>query len=130
MPPGGTWDTVRFVLFETGPAGLLFPQRVCAGDLSAGLVRSGFALLKDRAGEEGWRPLVWTRANGCQRGAERAALEACERAVVREEPAGFRRLVTGTIAPHAGAYPGGKWVEHITVRLNSIESALDLVVSS
>jgi hypothetical protein len=123
-------DTLRFVLFEARPAGLVFPQLVRASDLSASQVRSGLAALKDQAAEKGWPTLIWTRADGYQLGAERAALEAYERAVIREKLTEFRRLITGTVAPHAAAHPGDKWVRHIVAQLNSIESTLDLVVSS
>ncbi|MFF1419252.1 RacP protein [Streptomyces sp. NPDC058280] len=123
-------DTVRFVLFEARPAGLLFHQLVRASDLSPSQVRSGIAALKDQAAEKGWPPLIWTRADGYRLGAERAELEACERAVVSEKLTQFRRFITGTVAPHASAHPGDKWVKHIVAQLNSIESTLDLIASS
>ncbi|GAA2326013.1 hypothetical protein GCM10010246_04280 [Streptomyces cuspidosporus] len=74
-------DTLRFVLFEARPAGLLFPQLTHASGLSPSQVRSGLAALRDIIAENGWPPLIWTRADGYQLGAERAALEAYERAV-------------------------------------------------
>ncbi|MGW2690193.1 RacP protein [Streptomyces sp. NPDC001414] len=123
-------DTLRFVLFEARPAGLEFPQLVRASDLSPSQVRSGLAALKDQATEKGWPPLTWNRATGYQLGAERDVLEAYERAVVREKLTEFRRLITGTVAPHAAAHPGDKWVKHIVAQLNSIESTLDLINSS
>jgi hypothetical protein len=123
-------DTLRFVLFEARPAGLEFPQLVRASDLSPSQVRSGLAALKDQAAEKGWPPLTWSRQTGYQLGAERAVLEAYERAVVREKLTEFRRFITGTVAPHAAAHPGDKWVKHITAQLNSIESTLDLINSS
>ncbi|MFD8258643.1 RacP protein [Streptomyces griseoluteus] len=123
-------DTLRFVLFEARPAGLEFPQLVRASDLSPSQVRSGLAALKDEAAERGWPPLTWNRATGYQLGAERAVLEAYERAVVREKLTEFRRFITGTVAPHAAAHPGDKWVKHIVAQLNSIESTLDLIASS
>ncbi|WP_369228614.1 RacP protein (plasmid) [Streptomyces sp. R39] len=123
-------DTLRFVLFEARPAGLEFPQLVRASDLSPSQVRSGLAALKDQAAEKGWPPLTWNRATGYQLGAERAVLEAYERAVVREKLTEFRRFITGTVAPHAAAHPGDKWVKHIVAQLNSIESTLDLINSS
>ncbi|MFJ9034456.1 RacP protein [Streptomyces sp. NPDC102274] len=119
-------DTLRFVLFEARPAGLLFPQLVRASGLSTSQVRAGFACLRDIIAENGWPPLIWTRADGYLLGAEQAALQAYERAVLTE----FRRFLTGTVAPHAAAHPGDKWVKHIIAQLNSIESTLDLVVSS
>ncbi|MEU5397299.1 RacP protein [Streptomyces tibetensis] len=123
-------DTLRFVLFEARPASLEFPQLVRASGLSPSQVRSGLAALKDQAAEKGWPPLTWTRATGYQLGAERAVLEAYERAVVREKLTEFRRFITGTVAPHAAAHPGDKWVKHIVAQLNSIESTLDLIASS
>ncbi|WP_326654990.1 RacP protein [Streptomyces sp. NBC_01750] len=123
-------DTLRFVLFEARPAGLEFHQLVRASDLSASQVRSGLAALKDQAAEKGWPPLTRTRQAGYQLGAERPVLEAYERAVVREKLTEFRRFITGTVAPHAAAHPGDKWVKHIVAQLNSIESTLDLINSS
>ncbi len=123
-------DTLRFVLFEARPAGLLFPQLTRASELSPSQVRSGLAALRDIIAENGWPPLIWTRADGYQLGAERAALEAYERAVLAEKLTEFRRFITGTVAPHAAAHPGDKWVRHIVAQLNSIESTLDLVVSA
>lgn len=123
-------DTLRFVLFEARPAGLLFQQLVRASGLSPSQVRAGLACLRDIIAENGWPPLIWTRADGYQLGAERAALEAYERAVLIEKLTEFRRFITGTVAPHAAAHPGDKWVRHIVAQLNSIESTLDLVVSS
>nr|WTB12142.1 RacP protein [Streptomyces antimycoticus] len=123
-------DTLRFVLFEARPAGLLFPQLTRASDLSPSQVRAGLACLRDIIAENGWPPLIWTRADGYQLGAEPAALQAYERAVLTEKLTEFRRFITGTVAPHAAAHPGDKWIKHITAQLNSIESTLDLVVSS
>lgn len=123
-------DTLRFVLFEARPAGLLFQQLVRASGLSPSQVRAGLACLRDIIAENGWPPLIWTRADGYQLGAERAALQAYERAVLIEKLTEFRRFITGTVAPHAAAHPGDKWVRHIVAQLNSIESTLDLVVSA
>jgi hypothetical protein len=123
-------DTLRFVLFEARPAGLLFPQLVRASELSPSQVRAGLACLRDIIAENGWPPLIWTRADGYQLGADRAALEAYERAVLAEKLTEFRRFITGTVAPHAAAHPRDKWIKHIIAQLNSIESTLDLVVSA
>ncbi|ONK09570.1 hypothetical protein STBA_02700 [Streptomyces sp. MP131-18] len=69
-------------------------------------------------------------ANGYQLGADQAALEVYERAVLAEKLTAFRRFITGTIAPHAAAHLGDKWIRHIVAQLNSIESTLDLITSS
>ncbi|MEU6527324.1 RacP protein [Streptomyces sp. NPDC046924] len=123
-------DTLRFVLFEAGPAGLEFPQLVRASDLFPSQVRSGLAALGEESGEKGRPPLTWNRATGYQLGAEPAVLEAYERAVIREKLTEFRRFITGTVAPHAAAHPGDKWIKHIVAQLNFIESTLDLIASS
>ncbi|MET9648576.1 RacP protein [Streptomyces syringium] len=123
-------DTLRFVLFEARPAGLVFHQLVRASGLSPSQVRAGLACLRDIIAENGWPPLIWTRADGYQLGAAPAILQAYERAVLTEKLTEFRRFLTGTVAPHAAAHPGDKWVRHIIAQLNSIESTLDLVVSS
>ncbi|MFE2325340.1 RacP protein [Streptomyces sp. NPDC059385] len=123
-------DTLRFILFEARPAGLLFHQIVAASELSPSQVRAGLACLRDIIAANNWPPLIWTRENGYQLGAERAALEAYERAVINEKRTAFRRLITGTVAPHAAAHPGDKWVKHIVAQLNSIESTLDLIATA
>ncbi|GHI82914.1 hypothetical protein Sxan_02780 [Streptomyces xanthophaeus] len=53
------------------------------------------------------------RTDGYQLGAEPAAPEAYERKVIKEKLTEFRRFITGIVAPHAAAHPGGKWVRHI-----------------
>ncbi|WP_326797744.1 RacP protein [Streptomyces sp. NBC_01808] len=120
-------DTIRFVLFEARPAGLLFPQLTRASGLSASQTRSGLAALKDQAEEKGWPPLIWTRADGYQLGAERPALQAYERAVLKEKLTELRRFLAGTVGPHARAHPGDKWAKYIVAQLNSIESTLDMI---
>lgn len=74
--------------------------------------------------------MIWTRADGYQLGAEPAVLQVYERAVLTGKLTEFRRFLTGTVAPDAAAHPGDKWVKHIIAQLNSIESTLDLVLSS
>lgn len=65
-------------------------------------------LIRRLIAENGWPPLIWTRADGYQLGAERAALEAYERAVLTEKLTEFRRFITGTVAPHGAAHPRDK----------------------
>ncbi|MFD0297181.1 RacP protein [Streptomyces sp. NPDC127118] len=123
-------DILRFVLSEARPAGLVSHQLVRARGLSSHPVRSGLAALKDETASKGWPPLVRTRADGYQLGAERAVLKAYERQVVSAKLTRFRRFITGTVAPHAAAHPGDKRVRHIVAQLNSIESTLDLIASA
>ncbi|MEW2135744.1 RacP protein [Streptomyces sp. NPDC005409] len=123
-------DTLRVILFEARPAGLVFYQLAAASELSPSQVRAGLAALRDVIASNGWPPLIWTRENGYQLGAERAALEAYERQVINEKLTEFRRFITGTVAPHAAAHPGDRWVKHIVAQLNSIESTLDLMATA
>jgi hypothetical protein len=122
-------DAVRFVLFEARPAGLLFPQLVRATELTPSQVRAGLACLRDTIAEREWPPLIWTRADGYSFTGDKTELEEYERAVIREKLTQIRRLVSGTIAPHAALYPGDKWIRHIVAQLNSVESTLDVVLS-
>lgn len=50
-------------------------------------------------------PLAGTRAVSYRWSADRAALEARERAVVSRKLTELRRFITGTIVPHAAAHP-------------------------
>ncbi|MFF7903709.1 RacP protein [Streptomyces sp. NPDC007920] len=123
-------DTIRFVLFEARPAGLTFVQLVRATSLTPSQVRSGLAALRDQIAEKGWPPLIWTREDGYQLGAERAALEKYERGVVKECLTVMRRFASATVGPHAAAHPGDKWARYLVAQLNSIESTLDLIDST
>lgn len=118
------------MLCEARPAGLLFPQLVRATSLTSSQVRAGLAALRDQIAEKGWPPLIWTRADGYQLDAERAALEKYERAVIKEKLTEIRRFATGTVAPNAAAHPGDRWARYLIAQLNSIESNLDLIDSA
>ncbi|EMF01162.1 RacP protein [Streptomyces mobaraensis NBRC 13819 = DSM 40847] len=123
-------NSIRFVLFEARPAGLLFPQLVRASELSPSQVRAGLAVLRDMIAENGWPPLIWTRADGYKFAAQSGELEAYERSVISEKLTEIRRLISGTVAPHAALHPKDKWVRHIVAQLASVESTLDLIASA
>ncbi|MGP4085567.1 hypothetical protein [Streptomyces sp. KR55] len=40
-----------------------------------------------------------------------------------------RRLITGTVAPHAALHPNDKWIAYVVTQLAAVESTLDLLVS-
>lgn len=61
-------DTLRFILFEARPAGLVFHQLAAASELAPSQVRAGLAALPDVIASNGWPPLIWTRENGYQLG--------------------------------------------------------------
>ncbi|MDF3141430.1 MULTISPECIES: RacP protein [unclassified Streptomyces] len=123
----GWAKTIRRVLLQARPAGLHMPQLIEATELTRSQVRSGLAMLRDIIADNGWPPLVYTRADGYQFTIDGDVLQAYEVGVVREELTEIRRLITGTVTPHAAAAPEDKWVRHIVARLNSVESTLDLV---
>ncbi len=50
--------------------------------------------------------------------------------MISEKLTECRRFITGTVAPHAAAHPGDKWVRHIIAQLNSVESTLDLIATA
>lgn len=56
-----------------------------------------------------------------------AQLETYETARAQVLLTEVRRLITGTIAPHAALDPEDKRVRHIVAQLNSVESTLDLI---
>ncbi|MFJ4681556.1 RacP protein [Kitasatospora sp. NPDC088783] len=120
-------DTVRFVLFEARPAGLLFPQLARASALSPSQVRSGLACLRDIIAERGWPPLIWTRADGYKFCSDPEELQAYEVAVIREKLTEIRRFITSVVAPHAVLQPKGRWIKHLNTQLNSVESTLDVI---
>ncbi|MER7755267.1 RacP protein [Kitasatospora sp. NPDC097643] len=120
-------DTVRFVLFEARPAGLRFDQLVRASALSNSQVRAGLACLRDIIVENGWPPLIWTRADGYKFCSEPAELQAYEVAVIHERLTEIRRFITGVVAPHAALQPKGRWIKHLNTQLDSVESTLDVI---
>ncbi|NEW75327.1 RacP protein [Streptomyces rhizosphaericus] len=120
-------EAIQRVLMEARPAGLHTPQLVRATELTVSQVRSGLAMLRDIIARRGWAPLVYTRADGYQFTADENQLQAYEIAVIHEKLTEIRRLITGTVTPHAALAPDDKWVRHIVAQLNSVESTLNLI---
>ncbi|BAJ25882.1 MULTISPECIES: hypothetical protein [Kitasatospora] len=120
-------DTVRFVLFEARPAGLVFAQLSRASGLSTSQTRSGLACLRDTIAERGWPPLIWSRTDGYKFCSDPVELQAYEVAVIREKLTEIRRFITGVVAPHAVLQPKGRWVRHLNTQLSSVESTLDVI---
>ncbi|MEU9117793.1 RacP protein [Streptomyces sp. NPDC048483] len=120
-------DSLRFVLFEARPAGLAFNQLVRSRELSSSQVRAGLACLRDVIAEQGWPPLIWTRADGYKFCSDPAELQAYEVAVIREKLTEIRRFITGVVAPHAALQSKGRWIRHLNTQLNSVESTLDVI---
>lgn len=70
---------------------------------------------------------LYTRADGYQFTVDPNELEAYETARVHVLLTEVRRLIPGTIAPHAALDPEDKRIRHIAAQLNSVESTLDLI---
>ncbi|MFE9538151.1 hypothetical protein [Streptomyces sp. NPDC006691] len=71
--------------------------------------------------------MIYSRADGYQFTADPNELETYETARVHVLLTEVRRLITGTIAPHAALDPGDKRIRRIVAQLNSVESTLDLI---
>ncbi|WP_245238459.1 cell division control 45 family protein [Streptomyces roseochromogenus] len=112
---------------QARPAGLHMPQLMRATELTRGQVGSGLAMMRDTITKKGWPPVIYTRADGYQFTADPDDLEAYETARVHVLLTEVRRLITGTIAPHAALDPDDKRLRHIVAQLNSVESTLDLI---
>ncbi|MGV4989067.1 RacP protein [Streptomyces sp. NRAIS3] len=120
-------EAIWRVLMQARPAGLHMPQLMRATELTRSQVGSGLAMMRDTITKKGWPPVIYTRADGYQFTADPDDLEAYETARVHVLLTEVRRLITGTIAPHAALDPDDKRLRHIVAQLNSVESTLDLI---
>ncbi|MFJ6699834.1 RacP protein [Streptomyces sp. NPDC091272] len=120
-------EAICRALRQARPAGLHMPQLTRATELTCGQARSGLAMMRDIITTKGWSPVIYTRADGYQFTVDPDELEAYETARVHVLLTEVRRLITGTIAPHAAVDPQDKRVRHIVAQLNSVESTLDLI---
>ncbi|WP_428957379.1 RacP protein [Streptomyces sp. cg35] len=121
-------EAVWKALKQARPAGVHMPQLMRATELTHSQVRSGLAMMRDIIMQKGWPPVIYTRADGYQFTVDPDELESYETARVHVLLTEVRRLITGTIAPHAAVAPEDKRIRHIVAQLNSVESTLDLIV--
>jgi len=122
-------QTLRIALMEAAPAGLAFPQLMSVCELSRHQVRSGLGALRDICAERGWPPILWNRAKGYRFSADADELEAWERAWAGVKTIQIRRMVTGTLAPHAKLFPKSRWVKYMLAQMTAVESALDMIAN-
>lgn len=122
-------DRIRRVLFEAQGVGLTLPQLMRACELTQSQVRSGLAMLRDQAAEKGWPPVVWTLAEGYRFSGDPEVLRTYEIGEIHEHLVEIRRLMTGTVAPHAALHPADKWIAYLVTQLAAVESTLDLLVA-
>ncbi|MEV8022933.1 RacP protein [Streptomyces sp. NPDC086554] len=120
-------EAIFRALMQARPAGLHMPQLMRATELTRSQVQSGMAMMRDIITKKGWPPVIYTRADGYAFSADPNELESYETARVHVLLTEVRRLITGTIAPHAALDPEDKRVRHIVAQLNSVESTLDLI---
>ncbi|SOE06480.1 RacP protein [Streptomyces sp. Ag109_G2-15] len=123
-------DRLRKVLFEAQGVGLELPQLIRACELTRSQVRSGLAMLRDQCAEKGWPPIVWLLDGGYRFSGDPDLLRTYEIGEIHEHLVEIRRLMTGTVAPHATLHPADKWVAYLVTQLAAVESTLDLLVSS
>ncbi|MBC9718898.1 RacP protein [Streptomyces sp. TRM66268-LWL] len=120
-------EAIWRVLMQARPAGLHMHQLMRATELTRSQVQSGMAMMRDIITKKGWPPVIYTRADGYQFTADPNELESYETARVHVLLTEVRRLITGTIAPHAALDPQDKRIRHIVAQLNSVEPTLDLI---
>ncbi|MFH8663085.1 hypothetical protein [Streptomyces afghaniensis] len=104
-------ELIRIALMEAAPSGLPLRRLMAACELSEYQTRSGLTAMRDLCGERGWPPLIWTRADGYHFCA--SVLEEWERVWISEKLTAFRRMITGTLAPHLALFPRSRWANYL-----------------
>jgi hypothetical protein len=119
-------DLIRIALFEVAPAGMTLARLMASCELSRWQTRSGIAALRDVCADHGWPPLLWTRELGYHFCASEEELEEWERAWLSEKLTQFRRMITGTLAPHLALFPKSRWVNYLNAQMKAVESNLEM----
>ncbi|MFJ9034850.1 RacP protein [Streptomyces sp. NPDC102274] len=104
---------------EAAPAGLELKRLMGACELSVYQTRSGLTAIRDLSGERGWPPMLWTRENGYHFCATEAELEEWERVWISERLTQFRRMITGTLAPHLALFPRSRWAIYLNTQVKA-----------
>ncbi|MEH6379052.1 RacP protein [Streptomyces sp. KLMMK] len=117
-------ELIQIALMEAAPSGLVIKRLMGACELSLYQTRSGLRALRDLSGERGWPPLIWTREEGYHFCASEAELEAWERAWISERLTAFRRMITGTLAPHLALFPQSRWANYLNTQIKAVEASL------
>ncbi|MFC4507803.1 MULTISPECIES: RacP protein [Streptomyces] len=119
-------DLVRTALFEVAPAGMTLTRLMASCELSRWQARQGLAMLRDLCAERSWPPVIYSRDLGYHFCASEDELEEWERAWLSEKLTQFRRMLTGTIAPHLALFPKSVWAGYLSDQMKAIESNLAL----
>ncbi|KUN58190.1 RacP protein [Streptomyces griseorubiginosus] len=122
-------EFIHIALMEAAPAGLPLKRLMGACELSKYQTRSGLAALRDLCGEREWPPLIWTRETGYHFAASEEELEVWERVWISEKLTQFRRMITGTLAPHLALYPGSRWANYLNTQIRAVEASLEMAAS-
>ncbi|XUL90323.1 RacP protein [Streptomyces galilaeus] len=119
-------ELVRTALLRAAPAGRTLLELAAECGLSRWQTRRAIAALKDVCAENGWPPLLWTRERDYHFCASEPELENWERAWISERLTQFRRMLTGTLAPHLQLFPNSAWAEYLTAQVRAIETNLEI----
>ncbi|MFJ3804702.1 RacP protein [Streptomyces sp. NPDC090088] len=122
-------ELLRIALMEAAPAGLPLRRLMGACELSEYQTRSGLTAMRDLCAERGWPPLIWTRQDGYHFCASEDELEAWERVWISEKLTQFRRMITGTLAPHLALFQKSRWAKYLNTQITAVESSLDMASS-
>jgi hypothetical protein len=114
---------------ETAPAGLPLKCLMGACELSQYQTRIGLAALRDMCGEREWPPPIWTRETGYHFAASEQEPEAWERVWISEKLTQFRRMITGTLAPHLALYPTSRWANYLNTQIRAMKANLEMAAS-
>ncbi|MEU8852210.1 RacP protein [Streptomyces sp. NPDC048564] len=122
-------ELIRIALMEAAPSGLPLKRLMGACELSQYQTRSGLTAMRDLCGERGWPPLIWTRPDGYHFCASEEELEEWERFWISEKLTGFRRMITGTLAPHLALFPRSRWANYLNTQIKAVEASLEMAAS-
>ncbi|MFF3558310.1 RacP protein [Streptomyces tsukubensis] len=122
-------ELIRIALLEAAPSGLPLKRLMGACELSVYQTRSGIAALRDLCGERGWPPMLWDRETGYHFCASEAELEEWERQWISERLTQFRRMISGTLAPHLALFPKSRWANYLNTQIAAVEAALEMAAS-
>ncbi|AYG85297.1 hypothetical protein DWB77_07514 [Streptomyces hundungensis] len=122
-------ELIQIALLEAAPSGLPFKRLMGACELSQYQTRSGLTALRDLAAQKGWPPLLWTRERGYHFCASEIELEEWERAWVSEKLTQFKRMITGTLAPHLALFPRSRWANYLNTQIEAVKATLEMAAS-
>ncbi|MCA1223685.1 hypothetical protein, partial [Streptomyces sp. 8L] len=64
------------------------------------------------------------------RAASETELEEWERAWVSERLTQFKRMITGTLAPHLALFPKSRWPNYLNTQIEAVKATLEMAAST